>query len=83
MTPPKTPPEPGRNAALPNSQLELIYYIGKSSPNSLEVRGHPFKGRLYISKMWCPQGGGVCPFIYSPMGSTCAVGSNRLNEGPR
>ena len=54
MTPSKTPPEPGRSAALPNYQLELIYYIGKSSPNSLEVRGHPFEGRLYISLMWCP-----------------------------
>jgi hypothetical protein len=45
----KTPPEPKRSAALPNSQLELIYYIGKFSLNSLEVRGHPFEGCLYIS----------------------------------
>jgi len=59
MTPLKTPLEPGRSAALPNSQLYLIYYIGKFSLNSLEVRGHPFKGRLYISIMWCLQGGGL------------------------
>jgi len=64
MTPPKTPPEPGHSAALPNSQLELIYYIGKISLNSLEVRGHPFEGRLYISIMWCPMEG-VYLFIYS------------------
>jgi len=51
MTPLKTPPEPERSAALPNYQLELIYYIGESSPNSLEVRGYPFEGRLYISIM--------------------------------
>jgi len=55
----KTPPEPKRSAALPNSQLELIYYIGKLSLNSLEVGGHPFEGRLYISIMWCPHGGGL------------------------
>jgi len=56
MTPSKTPPEPRRSAALPNYQLELIYYIEMSSPNSLEVRGHPFEGRLYISIIiWCPQ----------------------------
>jgi len=30
-----------------------------------------------------PLGRGVYPFIYSPVGSTCAVGSNRLNQGPR
>jgi len=58
MTPPKTPPEPGLSAAIPNSQLELIYYIGMSSPNSLEVRGYPFEGHLYISIIWCPLGGG-------------------------
>ena len=54
MSPPKTPLEPGRSPALPNSQLELIYYIRKFSLNSLEVRGHPFEGRLYISIIWCP-----------------------------
>jgi len=60
MTRPKTPPEPRRSAALSNSQLGLIYYIVKFSLNSLEVRGHPFEGCLYISIisiMWCPQGG--------------------------
>ena len=47
---------PERSAALPNSQLELIYYIEMSRPNSVEVRGHPFEGRLYNSIiMWCPQ----------------------------
>ena len=54
MTPPKTLLEPGHSATLPNSQLELIYYIGKFSLNYLEVRGHPFEGCLYISIMWCP-----------------------------
>jgi len=27
--------------------------------------------------------GGVCPRIYSPVGVARAVGSNRLNQGPR
>ena len=59
MTPLKTSPEPRRSATLPNSQLELIYYIEKFSLNSLEVRGYPFEGCLYISIIWCPQGGGL------------------------
>jgi hypothetical protein len=29
--------EPERSSTLPNSQLELIYYIGESSPNSPSV----------------------------------------------
>jgi hypothetical protein len=32
--PPKISPEPERSSTLPNSQLELIYYIGEYSPNS-------------------------------------------------
>ena len=26
---------------------------------------------------------GVYPCIYSPVGCVCAIGSNRLNQGPR
>jgi hypothetical protein len=29
--------EPERSSTLPNSQLELIYYIGESSPNSPDL----------------------------------------------
>ena len=58
MTPPKTPLEPERSAALPNFQLELIFYIGKFSLNSLKVRGYPFEGRLYISIIWYLREGG-------------------------
>jgi len=46
----KTPLEPERSSALPNSRLELIYYIEMSSPKSLEKRGHPFERRLYSSE---------------------------------
>ena len=32
----KTCPEPEHNSALPNSQVDLIYYIGMSSPSFLQ-----------------------------------------------
>jgi hypothetical protein len=44
----KTSPEPEHSSALPNSHLDLIYYIGMSSPNSLGISGHPFMGHLYL-----------------------------------
>jgi hypothetical protein len=47
----KTSPEPESSSALPNSHLDLIYYIEMSSPNSLGRKGHPFMGHLYL---WSP-----------------------------
>jgi hypothetical protein len=70
---------------VPLHHLYLIYYIGMSSPNSLGRRGHPFMGHLCL---WSRQrdneirvygiasSRGQGPCLYSPLGSTTALGSN-------
>jgi hypothetical protein len=52
----KNSPEPERSPSLSNSQLELIYYIGESSPNSLVLC-------LDLNERWPPRGGRGHPYI--------------------
>jgi hypothetical protein len=54
--PSKNSLEPERSPTLPNSQLELIYYIRESSPNSLVLC-------LDLNERWPPRGGRGNPYI--------------------
>jgi hypothetical protein len=61
----KTSPELKCSSALPNSLLDLFYYIVMSSPNSLLLmRGHPFMGQLSNLYGVSNRGSGGC--LYSP-----------------
>jgi hypothetical protein len=50
------PMGPASTPTLPNSQLELIYYIGESSPNSLVLC-------LDLNERWLPGEGRGRPYI--------------------